>query len=170
MLLLLFGTAALIAVTLIQFSGRPKSESGLRPPPAFAASTLLLAAGSVAMQWSLHQVRTEKQAPFRRSLFVAAVVGMLFVGLQSYGIWYLLHGGTAATDPQTGVHAFVFAFVVLHALHFVVALMFLAFVAVQAVADRYDHEYYWGVTVCTWFWHMLGAVWAAILIVFVIAV
>jgi len=37
------------------------------------------------------------------------------------------------------------------------------YVTVQALADRYDHEYYWGVTLCAWFWHALGLVWCVIL-------
>jgi cytochrome c oxidase subunit III len=48
--------------------------------------------------------------------------------------------------------------------------LFLVFVTVQGFADRYDHEYYWGVLVCACFWHALGIVWLAILFVLVIAV
>jgi heme/copper-type cytochrome/quinol oxidase subunit 3 len=57
----------------------------------------------------------------------------------------------------------------LHGMHFVVALLFLCHITVQAMADRYDHEYYWGVTVCAWFWHALGVAWVAILFVMLIA-
>ena len=52
---------------------------------------------------------------------------------------------------------------------FVVATLFLSLVAVRTFADRYDHEYYWGVSVVAWFWHALGIVWLAILAVFAIA-
>ena len=57
-------------------------------------------------------------------------------------------------------------FAVLHVLHFTVAMMFLVYVMLRSFQDRYDHEYYFGVTVCTWFWHVLGIVWVAILLVF----
>jgi hypothetical protein len=42
-------------------------------------------------------------------------------------------------------------------------------VTLGALADRYDHEYFWGVSLCAWFWHALGIVWVCILIVFVIS-
>ena len=73
-------------------------------------------------------------------------------------------------NSQTGAHVFAFVFVALHAMHFVVALWFLTFVTLKARYERYDHEYYWGVTVCTWFWHALGLVWLAILAVFAVAI
>ena len=57
----------------------------------------------------------------------------------------------------------------LHGMHFVVAVLFLSYVTVRALADRYDHEYYWGVSVAAWFWHALGVVWIGILAVFAIA-
>ena len=49
------------------------------------------------------------------------------------------------------------------------ALLFVVFVTVNGFADRYDHEYYFGVRVCTAFWHILCVVWLAILGVFAIA-
>jgi hypothetical protein len=59
--------------------------------------------------------------------------------------------------------------VALHAMHFTLALMFLVWVTLGAFADRYDHEYFWGVVVCAWFWHALGIAWGCILIVFAIS-
>jgi len=56
-----------------------------------------------------------------------------------------------------------------HALHFTVAIWWLLWVLLSALEDRYDHEYYWGVYACGWFWHALGAVWAVLLAVFLIA-
>ncbi len=45
----------------------------------------------------------------------------------------------------------------------VVAVLVLVYVIVQGLSNRYDHEYYWGVVVCTYFWHALGWVWLCIL-------
>ncbi len=54
----------------------------------------------------------------------------------------------------------------LHGVHFVIALLFVAWITVNAFADRYDHEYFGSVTFCAWFWHALGIVWMAILTLF----
>lgn len=163
-----------ISSLLIRVLGAPATVSdGLTLPQAFHASTVVLIIGS----WQLHRatgfVSIEKQKPFRRSLKISLVLGILFVGIQSYGIWCLLHGypqTQIAQSTQTGAHGFVFVFVSLHALHFTVAMMFLVYVTVNGTLDRYDHEYYWGVTFCEWFWHALGIVWLMILAVFAIAV
>jgi heme/copper-type cytochrome/quinol oxidase subunit 3 len=64
---------------------------------------------------------------------------------------------------ETGASPYVAVISALHAVHFVVALMFLVFVTVHAFADRYDHEYYFGVTICSWFWHALGVAWLIVL-------
>jgi cytochrome c oxidase subunit 3 len=162
--------AAAIAMVLCQVFGLPTSSSEIRLPLAFHVSTLVLLAGS----WQLHQatsfVRVEKQAPFRRSLMLSLATGTLFVGIQGYGIWCLTSSYPQNLDTQTNAHGFIFVFVALHAMHFSVAMMFLVFVTLRGMLDRYDHEYYWGVTVCEWFWHILGIVWLAILTVFAIAV
>ncbi len=52
---------------------------------------------------------------------------------------------------------------ILHGLHVTVAMMVLSYVTLRALNDRYDLEYSFGVSVCTWFWHILGVVWIFIL-------
>ena len=62
----------------------------------------------------------------------------------------------------------VLMFAALHGLHFLVAVLCLVFVANRAFADRYDHEYYWGVALCGYFWHALGVAWLFVLVIFAI--
>ena len=92
---------------------------------------------------------------FRRSLIGALVAGTLFVGVQSYGLKCLMRN-QVADETQTGANAFIAIMVALHAMHLSLALLFLIWVTLNALADRYDHEYFWGVRVCAWFWHGLG--------------
>ena len=72
-------------------------------------------------------------------------------------------------QTQTNAHGFVFMFAALHAMHFLVAQSVLLWVTLAAFCDRYDHEYYFGVTFAAWFWHVLGIAWLAILCVFSVA-
>ena len=146
--------------------GHVGGDSGF--PPAFPISTVLLAAGSGWLVRAVQQVRRERQRAFRRSLVLALGAGVLFVGVQSWGLWWLGRQQNPAA-AQTGANAFVLVFAVLHAIHFTVALLFLAWVTLRALADRYDHEYYWGVSLCGYLWHALGIVWLVILAVLVIA-
>ncbi|MFK7821970.1 MAG: heme-copper oxidase subunit III [Planctomycetaceae bacterium] len=170
----LFGTyAAVVAVSivlaraLVALLGGPSEQSSqLNLPSVFLYSSVLLLVGSGFMHRAVMHVRIERQKPFRQSLVLALIAGTLFVGSQSYGLWYILKGAAPAEHTETGAQGFAFVFAVLHALHFTVAMMFLVFVTLRSFQDRYDHEYYFGVTVCTWFWHVLGIVWMAILLVF----
>ncbi len=94
--------------------------------------------------------------------------GTIFVALQGASLNWLVQR-QSPDDVATGAAAFVMIAAALHAMHFVVAILFLAYVVVNAGYDRYDHEYYFGVTVCAWFWHALGILWIAVLVVIAIA-
>ena len=159
---------ALAWVLTIIFNAPPPSER-IRLPAAFQFGTIFLLLGSLLLHSSLNQVKAERQAEFRRALLLALAFAVLFVGVQSFGLWGFIKGTTDYQNPQMNTHGFVFMFAALHAMHFLVAQSVLLWVTLAAFCDRYDHEYYFGVTFATWFWHALGIVWLAILCVFSIA-
>ena len=164
--------ASLIIVLGLTFGviiGHPEPTDRLHLPAAFQFGTLFLAFGS----WCLHDahtsVRFERQHRFRRSLLLAIGSAGLFVSVQSFGLWALIKSIPPQLEMQTSIHGMVIMFAALHAMHFVVAQAVLLWVTLCAFADRYDHEYYWGVTFAGWCWHVLGIVWIAILCIFAIA-
>lgn len=167
--------ASVFALTwlLIRFLPGPTVVSGGKAvfPPAFLGTTLLLVVISVHLHRAVGFVRREKQQPFRQQMLFGLINGMLFIAVQGYGLSWLLrsqeHTHAAAS---TSANTFVFVLAFLHAVHITVALMFLTLVTLKSHYDRYDHEYYWGVALCGWFWHLLGIVWLAILAVISIAV
>ena len=136
--------------------------------PAFGISTCLLFMGSGCLFRAIESVRRERQYSFRRWLVLALTSGTLFVAVQTYALTSLIRRHSV-NDASTDAAAFVAVITVLHAMHFTIALLFLSHITIQAFSDRYDHEYYWGVTICAWFWHALGIVWVAILVVMLIA-
>jgi cytochrome c oxidase subunit 3 len=169
----------LLATTLLALAGgiaasiprRPEligSAAGLSVPPIFALSTFCLAIGSLALIRAEFAVAREKQPAFRRSLVAALASGTVFVTVQAYALGSFL-AERRETPSARGLAMFVTIAAGLHVLHFLVAWLFLVFITLQAHADRYDHEYHWGVTVCAWFWHALGIVWLAVLAAFLIA-
>jgi cytochrome c oxidase subunit III len=166
---LAFSTAGIVALLLIDLHRNFGAGVARAVPPAFLASSLLLFGASTAMGRAVGAVRIERQRSFRRSLVAALALGALFVGVQSYGLSCLLENEQTRASATTTEHAFAFVLTTLHGLHVTVALLFLSFVTVRALGGRYDHEYYWGVTCCAWFWHVLGIVWLGVLAVFAIA-
>jgi cytochrome c oxidase subunit 3 len=163
------GVALLMASGFAQIFGRPAVRERFGFPPAFAVSTLLLIAGTVAMTRAVAAVRREKQRELRHWLLIALGIGTCFMGVQGYGLWALLPAQRTTGDASLGATPLVLMLAGLHALHLSVAVLFLAFVSARAQADRYDHEYYWGVSICGWFWHALGIAWLFILLILGIA-
>jgi heme/copper-type cytochrome/quinol oxidase subunit 3 len=158
-----------LAVVLASVVGRSLGPRLLVFPAAFWVSTFLLAAGSVALQRALSAVKVERQPLFRRWLWVAWSIGIAFVGVQSYALWCIMPAERSSLTAQSEATTFILALATLHALHFIVAVLFVSFVIVLAMSDRYDHEYHWGVTFCTGFWHFLGVAWLVVLAIIVIA-
>lgn len=166
----LFSAAILIATVGVRVSGDSSSERSVMPI-AFWISTVFLFVGSVTLQRAAWLVRVQQLELFRRWLIASLTAGTLFVGLQICGLWRLIQnqtlpGQSVPQSAETGANAFVVMVAGLHGVHFVVALLFVAWITVNAFADRYDHEYSTGVSFCAWFWHTLGIVWIAILTLF----
>jgi heme/copper-type cytochrome/quinol oxidase subunit 3 len=161
--------AGALAWLLMRLFGRPAITGELWFPPAFAVSSLLLLAGSVSLQRAVRFVQRERQGQFRAWLLVGLATGTAFMGVQTWGLWSLFPAEREAGEASLGVTPFVLMLALLHGLHFFVAVLFLTFVATRAFADRYDHEYHWGVTCAAYFWHALGAAWLLILAIFAIA-
>jgi cytochrome c oxidase subunit 3 len=162
-------TVIAASLLLAAVFGRQAPSEKLRLPWAFLLSTVLLGLGSWYMEQARAYVRREKQPEFRRSLLQALISAMLFVSVQGYGLWAMDKGARTADNSQLGVHSFVFMFTALHGMHFLVAQSVLLWVTLSSFADRYDHEYSWGVTIASVFWHILGVVWLCILFVFTTA-
>lgn len=156
----------LLGCSLGLMLGRQEPSARLRLPGAFLVSTVFLFVGSAWLEWARNRVRLERQAEFRTALKRSLVFAALFVAVQGYGLWAMHKGERSPDAAQTGVHGFVVMLTALHAMHFIVAQSILLWVTLSAYADRYDHEYYWGVTFAAFFWHVLGVVWLGILFVF----
>ena len=146
----------------------PTTRADSRFPAAFAASTAALWLGSWSLSRSVFFVRRERQQEFRRHLRWSLLFGCLFIAIQGWALQWLF----STQDPsqvQTGDRAFVGVAAAIHVLHVFVALFFLTFVLLQAHIDRYDHEYFWGVSACAWFWHGLGLIWLVVLTIIAIS-
>jgi len=137
-----------------------KGQIPVEVPPLFWLSTAVLLAGGFSIQHALNCVRRERQALFRRYLSIATLCGIVFCSLQIVGMNSLLasHWATLAGErtPLTGV---LLVLILLHGLHFVAGLGIQGYVNIRALQGRYDHEYYLGVRLCTYYWRFLDVVW-----------
>jgi cytochrome c oxidase subunit 3 len=164
-LLVMAFTAAMLLPRWPQLVGNPP---GTIFPPVFALSTacLLFVSGALSRA-EVHVVR-ERQAMFRGSLRQSLAAGTAFLAVQSYAL-AAFFSQQSGTQAGRGATEFVAVAVALHGMHVLIAWLFLLYIVLQAQADRYDHEYYAGVTFCAWFWHVLGIIWVVVLCVMAIA-
>lgn len=163
----LLAIAAGLSIVLITQIPTHRATQAAHFSRAFALTTCLLVFGSVCLDGAVRAVRRERQWLFRNWLGLGLTAGVTFVAVQTYALTTLIRQQPPA-EAETGAAAFVAVFATLHGMHFIIALLFLCYITVQAAADRYDHEYYWGVTVCAWFWHALALAWMAIVFVMLI--
>ncbi len=128
-------------------------------------NTLIIAASSAAVVRAVRAQELGRAERAAAALAAAAVLGAIFLALQVLvwtGLW------RQGLVPTGGPYPSVFyAFTAFHALHVLVGLVALAWVAAHARsrdgAIRTDVRL-WG-----WYWHFVGAVWAALYLAIYVA-
>jgi heme/copper-type cytochrome/quinol oxidase subunit 3 len=130
-------------------------------------NTLVIGVSSVALQRALSAARAGRTAQIFPPVAAAIVLGLLFLALQCL-LWSRLWAAGLRIDG--GPYPSVFwALTVFHALHVLVGLMGLAWVAAHARRGAYGPARHVGLRLWTGFWHFVGAVWVLLYVaVFVI--
>ena len=162
--------AGMIAYAFIRLAGAGMPEQGsLRPAlenPLLFTSTALVLLASVAIHLAVLRIKREKRRAFLTWLVVCDVLALAFVAIQTPAMLGLLdkdvgvgHALGQLGPRPTRLYGIVFAFVLLHALHVVGGIIYLAFVTKRAFAGKYDHEHTVGVRHAALYWHFLDVVW-----------
>ncbi len=169
-LALLFASGMLIYVLLrVRAPGMPELGA-VRDQMAdwkLFVSTAVVLLASFTIHLSLKAIQRERQAAFRRWLWITNGLATLFVLVQIPAMISLL-----SRDPDVGsalqqtagarpdrLWAVLFFFVLIHALHVVGGIVYLIVVTVRAYRDAYDHESHIGVRHAALYWHFLDVVW-----------
>lgn len=166
--LAVFFVSCLLAYILIRITvDHPPEARYANLPPILWFSTLVLVVGSSLLVQSVNAVKRQKLPKFKFLLFTATCIAILFCALQSIGMNQLLeeHWNTSKLNGLKP-YGLILTFVVLHCLHFIGGLGFLAYVNWKAYRDRYDHEYYSGVRIAAVYWRFLDVVWLCMLAMF----
>ncbi|MHC2070443.1 cytochrome c oxidase subunit 3 [Bremerella sp. T1] len=168
--LTMFFLASIAAYGIIRFASDAPAISIGSFPPSLIVSTLSMFGVGFAMHMAVANVRRERQVPFRRWLYAATGIAVIFLVFQSLGLHALLEmHRDALNDGVTKQFGLMFFLVFVHALHVVGGLAFLSGVLFRAHSDGYDHEKHWGVDICALYWHFLDIVWIVMLAAFLLA-
>ena len=152
---------------------RLSPETGLRPqsfylPRSFVPSTMLLVGVSGALEWALRAARRDRVTDVRIASIAALVMGVLFMLVQSEGMYRLVVAATTVVSSRNSTYALTFVLAFLHALHVLGGIVGLVITVWNANRDRYDHERHFGLRFCTVYWHFLDAVWVLLMACFII--
>ena len=146
----------------------PETYEPLLLPYSFWISSIFLIVVSIALHRACYMVRRERQKEFRRCLIWAAVAATIFLIAQCSGMNHLLETHLSTVDGSTKIYGMSFTLSLIHALHVVGGLVFLAYIIRHGFRNRYDHEQHYAVDNCASYWHFLDAVWVCMLITFLI--
>lgn len=160
-----FFLAGMLAYAIITMANKSPLLTVSIFPKSLIFGTLGMFGVSFAMHRAVVNVRRERQIPFRRWLYTAGIVSIIFLVCQTIGLRALIemHAVNLSETKQFGL---IFFLVLVHALHVVGGMTFLSGVIMRARHDTYDHEKHWTVDICAIYWHFLDVVWLAMLGIF----
>ena len=163
-----------ILLFILYVALRLSPAAGLRPqsfylPRSFFPSTLLLIGVSGALEWALRAARRDRSNDVKIATIAALVMGILFVVVQSEGIFKLVVAALKVTSSRNSAYALTFVLAFVHAMHVVGGIIGLVATVLNANNDKYDHERHFGLRFCTLYWHFLDVVWVLLMACFVIA-
>jgi heme/copper-type cytochrome/quinol oxidase subunit 3 len=152
--------SSMLAYALIRVTGVNAPPTGqIHVPAALWASTIVIMISSVTIQHALVCVRREKQSHFKLSLASTLGLALVFLGIQTPSLVYLLREHQALYDANIHLYGLMFILVLLHALHLIGGIIPLGVVLAQALHGRYDHEHHNPVTYVAMYWHFLDVIW-----------
>ncbi|HKO49493.1 MAG TPA: cytochrome c oxidase subunit 3 [Polyangiaceae bacterium] len=168
-MIVLFGTltmlfGASVVGYLITRSNNDVWKTASMPglPLGLIASSLVIAALSLAMHAALRAVRQNRFEALQRALTVALFLGLAFV-LGQAANWRSMYGAAVATDART-LYAFTFYMLTgLHALHVIGGFVPLLVVLGKAKRREYSSSNHEGVKLCGQYWDYLGVIWLILL-------
>jgi cytochrome c oxidase subunit 3 len=159
------GSWAMLFIALFFAYAFVRARAPAWPPPGTpplprllpGINTLVIAASSLAVARAVRARELRRARDAALALAAAAGLGTLFLGLQGVvwaGLW------RAGLEPSGGPYPSVFyAFTVFHALHVLVGLAALGWLAVRARSGTATRT---AVRLWGWYWHFVGALWGVL--------
>ena len=125
--------------------------------------TFLLICSSVTMVWGLAAAQQSDVAGFRRWIFLTAVGGMIFLGLQAWE-WYefIVHKGLGFSSNMDGSPLFGTTFYVItgfHGMHVTGGVVYLLCILIKGWNGYYSGPNAHIVEITGLYWHFVDLVW-----------
>lgn len=136
-------------------------------PTQFLYSTITILVSSVFMQWAVVAAKKNQTDTIKTMLMITLLLGFVFVLLQFLG-WKDMTSRNlffVANDPSS---SFVYVITGVHLAHLLGGIIYLIYVNVGAVREKYNSTRYFAISQCALYWHFLGALWTYLYLFFVL--
>ena len=136
----------------------PPSQADVRLPIGVTGiNTIVLLFSGYTMIRALLSARKDSQKELRRWLLVTGVLGAIFLVVQGSEWVRLVHHGFTLSS---GVYGSIFYVLIgCHALHALVAVVWVLGVLAKAIAGRFTVDHYLGVEICAIYWTFVVVLW-----------
>lgn len=137
-------------------------------PDMFYWSSGVIILSSIFMQLAYFFAKKDEIAKAKISLVITFALGVVFLFMQWQGWHAMLHDGILF-GSMSGVDAnpagsFVYVISGVHAVHIIAALLFLLITLVKLLQYKIHAKKMITLSLCTTFWHYLGAMWLYLLV------
>jgi len=159
----MFFAAGVVAYLVVRQTHQPWPPQGFPALPATLwLSTLDIVFSSITIQGAVSAARRGDTVGIRRNLAATLVLGVGFLGLQSYA-WYKIWTQVVATRALSSTYLKMFYTMTgLHAAHVVGGLVPLVIVTVAAFQGMYGRKKNAAVRYTAMYWHFLDVVWCVV--------
>ena len=129
-------------------------------------NTLVIAASSVAIEWGLREIRNGRASRLAPSIFVTAILGLVFCGLQwMVGAELFALGLTFDRGAYAAVY---YGFAIIHAAHVVIGVLAMIYLAIRSLLGAYSTPRHTTVRLWAVYWHFVGIVWLLIYLLIIV--
>lgn len=148
-----------------------RTSSFLWPPPDLPrlpialtwVNTMALLASAVTMYLAVRSVVADRQAQFRRQLILTALLGTAFLVVQGSEWTRLIAGGLTMSVHVYG--ATFYSLIGFHALHVLVAVIWLLTLLGFALGGRFNARHHGPVKVCATYWYFVSVLWVFLFVI-----
>ena len=129
-------------------------------PSLFFVSTAVIIASSFTMWWGQKSIAKDNFGGAKIGTLITLLLGITFCVIQFAAWKELYRNGIVFAGRQSNVAgSIMYVITFMHFLHITAGLIALMVTSFKVVRNKYSSENYLGLSLCTIFWHFLGALW-----------
>lgn len=128
-------------------------------PSQFIFSTIIVVLSSFSMQWAWYSAKNDEVGQIRGALITTIILGLGFCGSQLMGWNQLVETKHHFLFTDNVASSFLYVITGLHALHVAGGIIALLITLVMAFRLKIHKKNMRTITLCTTYWHFMGALW-----------